>query len=106
MSFDTRPGFWRGALCGAVATWLATCSPPSRAEPFATVTSGGALVTLHTDAGPCVGRARLATHATVGSPDPPVPGCWVLDGERVSVSWLDGDRGSIPVAQLVRVRAL
>jgi hypothetical protein len=28
----------------------------------------------------------------------------VLDGDQISVSWLDGERGNIPVADLVKVR--
>jgi hypothetical protein len=73
------------------------------AEPFAVATaSTGATVTLHRDAGPCVNGALLAVWS---SPDAreTVPGCWVIRGATVSVSWLDGDRGNIPVADLRRV---
>lgn len=102
-----RRRFVRGVLVGLVAAGtMATCMAPpkARAEPFATASAGQVIVTLRTDQGPCVGRARLATFATVGSSDPPVPGCWVLDGDQISVSWLDGERGNIPVADLVKVR--
>lgn len=110
IGFDSgaeRRGFRWGFLAGIVAAGVvAMCmAPPAHAEPFATVTAGQVIVTLRTDAGPCVGRARLATFVVVGSDDPPVPGCWVLDGDQVSVSWLDGERGNIPVGRLVKVRA-
>lgn len=110
IGFDSsacRRCFWRGAICALVAAGvLSMCmAPPAHAEPFATVTAGQVIVTLHTDQGPCVGRARLATFAVVGSDAPPVPGCWVLDGDQVSVSWLDGERANIPRAMLVKVRA-
>lgn len=72
------------------------------AEPFATASSAdGSTVTLHTDAGPCVNGAL---HAIWSSPDAKstVPGCWVIRGGTVVVSWLDGDRGQIPADRLKR----
>ena len=109
MIFDTRPGFWRGVLFGAVAMWLATCSGPARAEPFATVkASDGSTVTLRSDKGPCVGDAMLALWQSADATRS-VPGCWVMgqhEGQPVVlVSYLDGDRGLIPASRLVKVRA-
>jgi hypothetical protein len=82
---------------------LIATSAAQAAEPFAVATaSTGATVTLHKDAGPCVNGALLAVWS---SPDAreTVPGCWVIRGASVSVSWLDGDRDDIPVTELRRV---
>lgn len=64
----------------------------------------GARVLLYTKAGPCVGQARLAEHV---APDgEKTPGCWVMSEGVVLVSFLDGERGNIPVAQLRRAEML
>lgn len=63
--------------------------------------SDGARVLLYSDAGPCVGAARLAEHVAPGGEK--TPGCWVLFENVVMVSFLDGERGNIPVAHLRRV---
>jgi len=60
--------------------------------------SDGARVLLYSDTGPCVGGARLAEHVAPGGEK--TPGCWVLYQTMVMVSFLDGERGDIPVAQL------
>lgn len=110
IGFDSaaeRRGFWRGVmfgltLAGVVALLMAP--PKAHAEPFATVSAGKVIVTLRTDQGPCVGDARLATWQRADADDHTIPGCWVLGGDRVLISWLDGDRGNIAVARLVKVR--
>jgi len=64
----------------------------------------GARVLLYTKAGPCVGQARFAEHI---APDgEKTPGCWVMNEGLVLVSFLDGERGNIPVAQLKRAETL
>jgi hypothetical protein len=63
--------------------------------------SDGARVLLYADAGPCVGAARLAEH--VSPEGEKTPGCWVVYQDTVMVSFLDGERGNIPVAQLKRL---
>ena len=63
-----------------------------------------ARVRLYTKAGPCVGQARYAEHV---APDgEKTPGCWVMTEGVVLVSFLDGERGNIPVAQLRRAESL
>ena len=112
-----RRGFWRGVAVGlAGGLWLAMLLWPSPARaqdlgaPFATVTAGdGASITLHLGSGPCVGDALAAIwRPPAGDQRAPVLGCWVLasGGETVLVSFLDGDRGDIPVGRLVKARAL
>lgn len=64
----------------------------------------GARVLLYTKAGPCVGQARFAEHV---SPDgEKTPGCWVMTENIVLVSFLDGERGNIPVAHLKKAEML
>jgi hypothetical protein len=66
--------------------------------------SDGARVLLYAKAGPCIGSARLAEH--ISPEGEKTPGCWVLAQGTVLVSFLDGDRGNIPVAHLKRVADL
>lgn len=88
-----------------LAASLAGAALPARAEVFAVAQSeDGARVLLYAKAGPCVGQARLAEHV---APDgEKTPGCWVLTASHVLVSFLDGDRGNIPVGHLKRVADL
>lgn len=115
IGFDStaeRRGFRWGFLAGIVAAGVvAMCmAPPAQAqepigEAFATAkSSDGATVTLYVGRGVCVGEARAAVWA---SPDGQhtVPGCWVLTKSHALISFLDGDRGNIPVSQLVRLLA-
>lgn len=64
----------------------------------------GARVLLYTQVGPCVGQARFAEHIAPGGEK--TPGCWVMAEGLVLVSFLDGERGNIPVAQLKRAEML
>jgi hypothetical protein len=78
---------------------------PAQAQVFAVATSGdGARVVLHDKTGPCVGAARLAEHIAPNGEK--VPGCWLLANDTVKVSFLDGERGSIPVAHLKKAETL
>jgi hypothetical protein len=88
-----------------VAASLVGAALPLRAEVFAIAQSAdGAKVLLYAKSGPCVGQARFAEHV---APDgEKTPGCWVLASSHVLVSFLDGDRGNIPVGQLRRVADL
>ena len=104
-----RLGLAAGLVCGLVLAGL-LWAPPARAEatqqPFAFAESGdGSRVLLYPHAGPCVGSARLAEHVTAAGER--TPGCWIfLDTGVVLVSFLDGERGNIPVAKLKRPEAL
>ena len=118
IGFDSaafRRGFWRGAMAGTVAglvvallLWPAPARASDDGPAVAVATSGdGATVTLHAGRGRCVGMA-LAAYWRPGPGDDraPVPGCWVVtEGGLVLVSFLDGERGNIPAAHLVRAKA-
>ena len=88
------------------ASLLATAWPiQAEVEVFAIAqSSDGAKVLLYAKAGPCLGAARLAEH--ISAEGEKTPGCWVLTPSHVLVSFLDGDRGNIPVAQLKRLEEL
>ncbi len=88
-----------------MAASLCALAWPAQAGVFAVAQSGdGAKVLLYAKAGPCVGAARLAEH--VSAEGEKTAGCWVLTQSHVLVSFLDGDRGNIPVAHLKRVADL
>ena len=71
------------------------------AQVIAEATSAdGARVVLHEDAGPCVGQARLAEY--VPPSGPVVAGCWLATPSHITVAFLDGERGKVPVADLRR----
>lgn len=112
-----RRGFWRGFSVGLVASLVVVaCMAPPKARAaelddgpaFAVATSGdGSTITLHTGRGLCVSEARAAIwRPAPGSDAAPVPGCWIITGGTVLVSFLDGERGDIPVARLVKARTL
>jgi hypothetical protein len=64
----------------------------------------GAHVLLYTQSGPCTGQARLAQHV---APDgEKTPGCWVMSESMVLISFLDGERGNIPLTHLRRLARL
>jgi hypothetical protein len=87
----------------ALAAGVMAATPPALAEKmFAFAqSSDGARVLLYDQSGPCVGAARLAEHI---SPDgTKTPGCWLLLQGTVLVSFLDGERGDIPVSHLRRL---
>jgi hypothetical protein len=87
----------------ALTAGLMTATPFAHAEKmFAFAqSSDGARVVLYDQSGPCVGAARLAEHI---SPDgEKTPGCWLLLQGTVLVSFLDGERGDIPVTHLRRL---
>jgi hypothetical protein len=58
----------------------------------------GARIALHDGPGPCVGAARLAEH--IASNGDKVQGCWLATATNITVSFLDGERGLIPVTDL------
>lgn len=65
----------------------------------------GASVSFTDEAGPCVGDARLAWYISANARNK-VPGCYVMAPGFVAVSWLDGDRGNIPMAALKKPTSL
>lgn len=90
-------------LGAALTVAGALCSPlPARAQVVAFAQSGdGARVILHDRSGPCVGDAKLAEHI---APDGRrVAGCWLMSSDKVLISFLDGERGDIPVSHLKRL---
>lgn len=62
------------------------------------ISGDGARIVFHDDVGPCVGRAKLAEYVPVNGAV--VPGCWLATPSHVAVSFLDGERGSVPVSHL------
>jgi hypothetical protein len=79
---------------------------PVGAETLAVATGGDGSSIIFTDErGPCIGDARLAWYV---SPDArsKVPGCYVLSPQGVAVSWLDGDRGDVPMQALKKPTSL
>ena len=60
----------------------------------------GARVVLHEGAGPCVGKARLAEY--VPPSGPAVVGCWLATPSHITLAYLDGESGKVPVADLRR----
>jgi hypothetical protein len=93
------------ARTAVLATSLLAAAWPARAEVFAVAqSSDGAKVLLYSVPGPCVGSALLAEH--VSAEGEKTPGCWVLTSSHVLVSFLDGERGNIPVGHLKRVADL
>jgi hypothetical protein len=85
-----------------VASSLLAAACPALADTvFAFAqSSDGARVLLYAKPGPCVGNARFAEYI---APDGgKTPGCWLLTQNTVLVSFLDGERGDIPVAHLKR----
>jgi hypothetical protein len=91
--------FMRTVLASSVAIALLTTAAMADARIIAVATSGdGARVVLHDHAGPCLGAAKLAEHI---APDGErIPGCWLITEGTIMVSFLDGERGNIPVAHL------
>ena len=78
---------------------VALAALPVQAKVLAVAVSpDGARVVLHDEAGPCVGEAKLAEHIAPNGDK--VQGCWLGAPGIVNVSFLDGERGSIPVAHL------
>jgi hypothetical protein len=59
--------------------------------------SAGASLRLHSEPGICVGPARKAEYVPLHKPV--IVGCWVLrPDDTITVAFLDGDAGVVPVA--------
>lgn len=81
---------------------LALVAAPAAAGPVAVATTpDGSTLTLHDEAGPCIGPARLAVWRSADAKTS-VPGCWIAAGERVRVAYLDGDVGNVAVGAFKR----
>lgn len=88
-----------------LAASLLCAAWPIRAEVMAFAqSSDGSRVLLYAKSGPCVGSARFAEH--ISPEGEKTPGCWVMLENTVLVSFLDGERGNIPVAHLKRAERL
>jgi len=82
-----------------VAVSLALAAVSADAKVLAFAQSGdGARIVLYDDAGPCVRSAKLAEHISLNGDR--VQGCWLTSSGNVLVSFLDGERGTIPLAHL------
>jgi hypothetical protein len=82
-----------------VAVLLALAAVSTNAKVLAIAQSGdGARIVLYDVAGPCVRTAKMAEHISANGDR--VPGCWLTSSGHVMVSFLDGERGMIPVAHL------
>lgn len=82
-----------------VAISLALAAASVDAKVLAFVQSGdGARIVLYDEAGPCVRSAKLAEHISLNGDK--VQGCWLTASGNVMVSFLDGERGTIPLAHL------
>ena len=89
------------ASTAVLAATLLGAALPAQADFFAVAqSSDGARVVLYSKPGPCVAGAKLAEH--ISREGEKIPGCWVLYQDTVLVSFLDGERGNIPVAHLKR----
>lgn len=78
---------------------LALTAVSAHGGVVAVATSGdGSRVVLRDDVGPCVGKAKLAEYVPLDGAV--VPGCWLAAPGHVLVSFLDGERGKVPVADL------
>lgn len=65
--------------------------------------ASGATITLHDDAGPCEGDAKMAVWRSADATRS-VRGCWIFAGIGVWVSFLDGERGDFRLAILRKVK--
>ena len=66
--------------------------------------SGGAVVLLHDEAGPCVGGALFAEY--VAADGSRVPGCWVKRPGHVAIVFFDGDVGAVPEGALQKPKSI
>jgi hypothetical protein len=85
-----------------LAVSLALVALSAQAGPIAVAQSAdGARVVLHDHAGPCVGAAKLAEY--FGPDGTMVQGCWLAFPNTITVAFLDGERGTIPIEHLKKV---
>lgn len=88
------------ALLASIVAFSAT------AETIAVATApDGSSIVLTDERGPCVGDARLALWISADA-RVKVPGCYVAFPQVVMVSFLDGDRGDIPIQALKKPTGL
>lgn len=63
----------------------------------------GETVTLHDDAGPCVGEALMVVWRSADAKRS-IPGCYVVHGDAVHIVYFDADKGLIGRANFRRVK--
>jgi hypothetical protein len=94
-----RAAPWRLGLALAAALVGMAMAPSAQAQVLAFAKSGdGASIVLHEKPGPCIGRARYAEHITAQGER--TAGCWLKTSDKVLISFLDGERGDIPLVHL------
>lgn len=77
---------------------------PVYADPVYVFTGAdGSTITLHDNAGPCVGRARLAVWQAKNESITPIPGCYLVAPAGARVAFLDGDVVFVTADRLVKV---
>jgi hypothetical protein len=82
-----------------LAASLALAVLPAEARVIAIAQSGdGARIVLHDEVGPCVGSAKLAEYIPLNGTT--VQGCWLAVPGNVTVAFLDGERGKVPIEDL------
>ena len=84
----------------AASLALAAASPQAREIAFAQ-SADGARIVLHDQAGPCAGSAKLAEYIPLKGNV--VIGCWLALPSNVTVSFLDGERGTVPLGDLKKL---
>jgi hypothetical protein len=80
---------------------LALVASASDAAIIATAETEDPLASMlfHDEKGDCIGNARRAEFAKIGSAS--IYGCWVVrSGGYISISWLDGDYDRVPLSVL------
>lgn len=95
--FNTKyPPILPGLVAAAVgAVVLTFCQPAVAQEKTVMVfEKDGAKLTLFREQRMCVGAARYAEHQDASGR---VGGCWIIAEGVVLVSFLDGERGNVPV---------
>jgi hypothetical protein len=84
-----------------LAACLALAALSADAKVIAIAQSGdGARIVLHDEAGPCVGSAKLAEYVPLSGAI--VQGCWLAVPGSVTVSFLDGERGKVPLENMTK----
>jgi hypothetical protein len=82
-----------------LAASLALAALSAEAKVIAIAQSGdGARIVLHDEPGPCVGAAKMAEY--VPRDGAVVRGCWLAIPGNVTVAFLDGERGTVPIDHL------
>lgn len=89
----------------AVLLDLTVCGVAHAAPVAVATTPDGATLTLHDDAGPCVGGARFALWRSADA-QASIPGCWVVLENMIRIAYFDGDIGNIAPSAFKKATSL